>query len=87
VPVTLPSDFFKQYRPWQWIKYMILSEYLVPWSMKLGSTSSPIFVVDLWGAESPSNSILRNRKKAHGGIMAFCRPHSCRTLYGSMPYN
>lgn len=48
MPVTLPSDFFKQYRPWQWIKYMILSEYLVPWSMKLGSTASPIFVVDLF---------------------------------------
>jgi three-Cys-motif partner protein len=73
MPATLPSDFFKQYRPWQWIKHMILSEYLVPWSMKVGSTSSAIFVVDLFagagvyedsttGKEFPGSPVIAARR-------------------------
>jgi three-Cys-motif partner protein len=73
MPATLPSDFFKQYRPWQWIKHMILSEYLVPWSMKVGSTSSSIFVVDLFagagvyedsttGKEFPGSPLIAARR-------------------------
>jgi three-Cys-motif partner protein len=37
---------FEKYREWQWIKHMILGDYLVPWSAKVGSTASEIYVVD-----------------------------------------
>jgi three-Cys-motif partner protein len=38
--------FFTTNREWQWIKHLILADYLKPWATKVGSTASKIFVVD-----------------------------------------
>src|ERR1700694_5848199 len=46
MPTIHPEDFFAAIREWQWIKHRILSDYLTPWSMGVGSTASEIFVVD-----------------------------------------
>jgi len=39
---------FDEYREWQWAKHTALGDYVVPWSMKVGSTASRIFVADLF---------------------------------------
>jgi len=38
--------FFKSSRKWQWIKHLMLADYLTPWSNKVGFTAETIFVVD-----------------------------------------
>jgi three-Cys-motif partner protein len=38
--------FFKSSRAWQWIKHLVLADYLKPWSFKVGSTAAEIYVVD-----------------------------------------
>ncbi len=39
---------FDEYREWQWAKHTALGDYIVPWSMKVGSTANRIFVADLF---------------------------------------
>lgn len=46
MPTTDPAKFFDKYRSWQWIKHTILSDYLVVWARKVGSTSKTIHIVD-----------------------------------------
>jgi three-Cys-motif partner protein len=46
MPTTSPENFFAAIREWQWIKHLVLSTYLWPWSMKVGSRALEIFVVD-----------------------------------------
>src|SRR5437588_2528192 len=46
MPTIRPETFFASVREWQWIKHLILSDYLWPWAMKVGSTFREIFVVD-----------------------------------------
>src|SRR5439155_13923413 len=46
MPTIRPEVFFASVRDWQWIHHRILSDYLTPWSMRVGSTASEIFVVD-----------------------------------------
>lgn len=41
-----PVAHFARYRDWQWVKHLVLSNYIVPWSRMLGSISREIFVVD-----------------------------------------
>jgi three-Cys-motif partner protein len=38
--------FFTTHREWQWIKHLILGDYLVPWGAKVGYRDRTIFVVD-----------------------------------------
>jgi three-Cys-motif partner protein len=46
MPTIRPEVFFASVREWQWIKHRILADYLMPWSMRVGSTAPDIFVVD-----------------------------------------
>ncbi len=39
-------SFFKTSRQWQWIKHLVIADYLKPWSTKVGYTTNRIFVVD-----------------------------------------
>ncbi len=51
------ADHFKQYREWQWIKHLVLQDYLWPWAHKLGSIANAIYVVDAFaGAGSYQDS-------------------------------
>jgi three-Cys-motif partner protein len=43
---TLARQFFTTNREWQWIKHLILGDYLKPWAAKVGFRSDEIFVVD-----------------------------------------
>jgi three-Cys-motif partner protein len=38
--------FFTTHREWQWIKHLILGDYLRPWAAKVGFRDDEIFVVD-----------------------------------------
>jgi three-Cys-motif partner protein len=38
--------FFSTHREWQWIKHLILADYLRPWAAKVGYRDRAIFVVD-----------------------------------------
>jgi three-Cys-motif partner protein len=46
VPSSRERRFFTTSREWQWIKHLILADYLRPWSMKVGYSTTEIFVVD-----------------------------------------
>ena len=39
---------FDQYREWQWCKHTALRDYIVPWSMIVGSTAKEIYVADMF---------------------------------------
>jgi three-Cys-motif partner protein len=40
------ATFFTTHREWQWIKHLILADYLRPWAAKVGFRDKEIFVVD-----------------------------------------
>lgn len=46
MPSFDPEKFFETEREWQWIKHTIFAEYIRPWAVIVGSTSSQIHIVD-----------------------------------------
>lgn len=68
--------FFTTNREWQWIKHLILADYLRPWSMKVGYSASEIFVVDAFagagtyidpdtGEHSDGSPVIAARRALH----------------------
>src|SRR5260221_10688364 len=63
---------FDEYREWQWAKHTAFGDYIVPWSMKVGSTSKRIFVADLFaGAGVYTDEVTDN--KTNGSPVIFAR--------------
>jgi three-Cys-motif partner protein len=63
---------FDEYREWQWAKHMALGDYIVPWSMKVGSTANRIFVADLFaGAATYTDEF--TGQKTDGSPVIFAR--------------
>jgi three-Cys-motif partner protein len=63
---------FERYRAWQWIKHLALADYVVPWAMKLGSTSTIIYVVDLFAGAGTYLDLLTGEKQ-DGSPVIFAR--------------
>jgi three-Cys-motif partner protein len=63
---------FDQYREWQWCKHTALRDYIVPWSMIVGSTAKEIYVADMFaGAGSYTDQF--TGKKVDGSPVIFAR--------------
>ena len=63
---------FDQYREWQWAKHMALGDYIVPWSMKVGSSAPAIFVADLFAGAGTYDDVVTGRK-TDGSPLIFAR--------------
>lgn len=63
---------FDQYREWQWAKHTALGDYIVPWSMKVGSSAPVIFVADLFAGAGMYDDVVTGRK-TDGSPVIFAR--------------
>jgi len=46
---------FERYREWQWCKHTALRDYIVPWSIIVGSTAKEIYVADMFAGAGSYN--------------------------------
>jgi three-Cys-motif partner protein len=63
---------FDEYREWQWCKHTALGDYIVPWSMKVGSTADTIFIADLFAGKGTYDDVVTGRK-TDGSPVIFAR--------------
>lgn len=63
---------FDEYREWQWAKHTALGDYIVPWSMKVGSTANRIYVADLFAGAAVYTDQYTG-KKTDGSPVIFAR--------------
>lgn len=63
---------FDRYRNWQWIKHLVLADYVVPWAAKLGSIARTIFIVDLFAGKGTYDDVMTGEKR-DGSPVIFAR--------------
>lgn len=64
---------FDEYRDWQWCKHLALGDYIVPWSMKVGSTAREIFVIDAFAGAGSYTDPTTGIRISDGSPVIFAR--------------